>query len=121
MAPAKSGYRVALTDDPGLARLCKRLDERATAEKAGLVDQSRAIREVPPREKIGASLSRRPLPEEGARVRGRGDMEDVEDERLSGFMGACRQWSARAAGASLAVCNLRLACRDGRTPAAAGG
>ena len=35
-APARSGYWIALTDDPGFARLCKKLDERATAEKAGL-------------------------------------------------------------------------------------
>ena len=85
-APAKEGYWVGLTDDPGFARLRKKLDEHATAEKASFVDQVRAIREVPPGEKNGASLSSRLLPEGGSEYV---DMEiwRMDDERLTRFMG----------------------------------
>lgn len=114
-APAKSGYWIALTDDPGFAKLRKKLDERATAEKASFVDQVRAIREVPPREKIGASLSRRPLPERGLEYV---DVEiwRMEDERLSGFMGGM-QAVVREDGGRITdqlktggYCALRLHC-----------
>ena len=114
-APAKSGYWVGLTDDPGFARLRKKLEERATAEKSSFVDQVRAIREVPPSEKIGASLSSRPLPDSG---RGYVDVEiwRMDDERLTRFMGGM-QAVVREGGGRVTdqlrtdgYCALRLHC-----------
>lgn len=88
-APARSGYWIGLTDDPGFARLRRKLERHAAAKTASFMDRVRAIREISPGEKIGAGLSRRPLPESGQ------EYVDVEvwrldDERLSRFMGAMR-------------------------------
>ncbi len=88
-APAGSGYWVGLTDDPSFARLRRKLERHAAAKTGSFMDQVRAIREIPPEEKIGAGLSRRPLPESGQ------EYVDVEiwrldDERLSRFMGGMR-------------------------------
>ena len=114
-APAGSGYWVGLTDDPGFARLRRKLERHAAAKTASFMDRVRAIREISPEEKIGAGLSRRPLPEGGQ------EYVDVEvwrldDERLSRFMGGMRA-AVRDGGGRITdqmttdgYCALRVQC-----------
>ena len=88
-APDAKGYWVAFVDDSNFTEFRQKLEKYTTDTKPGFIDQIKAVREIPPEEKMSESLSGRPVPgDEWEYV----DVEvwRMDDERLEKFVSGMR-------------------------------